>query len=34
MVKQQRALSRPRSRTVGLEHDRREQLDPIGDELP
>ena len=34
MIEQQRALGRPGARAVGLEHDRSEQLDPIGDELP
>ncbi len=33
MVEQQGALHRPGERTVGLEDDRREDLDPIGEQL-
>jgi hypothetical protein len=33
VVEQQRALSRPRTRAVGLKDHGREQLDPVGDEL-
>jgi hypothetical protein len=34
MIKQQRSLSRPAGGTVRLEHDRREQLNPVGNKLP
>jgi hypothetical protein len=33
MIEQERALGRPSARTVRLEHDRREHLHPIPDEL-
>ena len=33
MIEQQRSLRRPESRPVGLEDDRREELDLVGDEL-
>jgi hypothetical protein len=33
VVEQERAVGRPVARVVGLEDDRREQLNPVGDEL-
>jgi hypothetical protein len=33
VIEQQRALRRPRGGANGLEDDRREQLDPVGDQL-
>jgi hypothetical protein len=33
MLEQQRARGRPGGRALGLKDDRREQLDPVGDEL-
>ena len=33
MIEQKRAFRRPEGRPVGLEDDRRKELDPVGDEL-